>query len=462
MKPLNIEAYNLFHEGILALSDAESHGFCIDTKYLNKINVDIDSKIAESKRLLKEHEVYKVWRKTFGQKTNIASYDQLGKVLFNVLKYPCNNYTKAGKFQANEASLLGVDSDFVPLFLNIQKLSKAKNTYIKGLIRETHDGFLHPMFSLHTAISFRSSSEKPNFQNIPIRNKDIGELIRKAFISRWPDGQIVEADFKGIEVSAATCYHKDPKMIAYIKDPSKDMHRDMAMQIYLLDKKQITKEIRYCGKNLFVFPQFYGDWYMNCAKNLWTAIDRMGLKLADGVGLKKHLKQKDITELGACNPDKYSVKGTFEHHLKEVEYDFWHKRFKVYYEWKIKWWEKYLEKGYFDLLTGFRVSGIYDRKQVINIPIQGAAFHWMLWCLIKINKKLKKYKMKSLIVGQIHDSIISDVCNGELKSYLEIVNETVQKLPKHWDWINVPLVVETEVSPVGKTWYDKQPYKIGV
>lgn len=460
MKPLNIEAYNLFHEGIQALSDVERNGFCIDTEYLNKIDVDIDIKIAENKKLLKEHKVYKTWRKAFGQKTNIASYDQLGKVLFNILKFPCNNRTKTGKFQADEKSLLEVDSDFVPLFLSIQKLSKAKNTYIKGLVRETCDGFLHPMFSLHTASSFRSSSEKLNFQNIPIRNIEVGELIRKAFISRWDDGQLVEVDFKGIEVSAAACYHKDPKMIDYIKDTSKDMHRDMAMQIYMLNKNQITKDIRYCGKNLFVFPQFYGDWYLNCAKNLWNAIQRMKLKLADGTSLKKHLKQNNITELGACNPDKFPREGTFEHHLKQVEHDFWHKRFKDYYDWKIKWWNKYLEKGYFDLLTGFRVSGIYDRKQVINIPIQGAAFHWLLWCLIRINKKLQKHKMKSLIVGQIHDSIISDVCKGELKDYLEIANEAVQNLPKHWDWINVPLVIETEVSPIGKTWYDKQPYKI--
>ena len=27
---------------------------------------------------------------------------------------------------------------------------------------------------------------------------------------------------------------------------------------------------------------------------------------------------------------------------------------------------------------------------------------------------------------------------------------------KHWPWINVPMVIEAEVAPVGGTWNDKQ------
>ncbi len=59
----------------------------------------------------------------------------------------------------------------------------------------------------------------------------------------------------------------------------------------------------------------------------------------------------------------------------------------------------------------------------MNYPVQGSAFHCLLWALIRVNRLLVKYGMKSMIVGQIHDSLIGDVKIEELKDYLEIVEQ---------------------------------------
>ena len=64
--------------------------------------------------------------------------------------------------------------------------------------------------------------------------------------------------------------------------------------------------------------------------------------------------------------------------------------------------------------------------------------------------------MKTLIIGQIHDSIVSDIYIKELKDYLEICNQVMTvDLLKHWPFIIVPIEVESEISPPGKTWYEK-------
>jgi DNA polymerase I-like protein with 3'-5' exonuclease and polymerase domains len=64
--------------------------------------------------------------------------------------------------------------------------------------------------------------------------------------------------------------------------------------------------------------------------------------------------------------------------------------------------------------------------------------------------------MKSKIVGQIHDSIVSDVLEKETEDYLALVKETVEKkLPEHWKWIVVPMGVEAEASPIDGSWYEK-------
>jgi len=74
---------------------------------------------------------------------------------------------------------------------------------------------------------------------------------------------------------------------------------------------------------------------------------------------------------------------------------------------------------------------------------------------------MNRYKMKSLIVGQIHDSIIGDIHKRERKDYLEIVKQVIyEDIRKHWKWIIVPLTVEVGVAPVGSSWYDTKEIEI--
>src|SRR5690606_6500640 len=125
------------------------------------------------------------------------------------------------------------DHPFVKTYLEIKKLTKAVSTNFRGILREVVDGKVHCFFNLHLVQTYRSSSDSFNYQNIPVREEEIAKLIRRSFVAR-PGRQIIEIDIKGAEVITAACYHKDPTMLAYIKDPSKDMHRDMAMELYLL------------------------------------------------------------------------------------------------------------------------------------------------------------------------------------------------------------------------------------
>ncbi len=462
MKPITDKGYKLLHEGCIALSQVEANGMKIDVKYLKRAITHTKDRIEKITLEMQKTDIFKkVWRREFGGRTNMGSREQLGKVLFTVMDYPCPTYTKTGRPKADGAALDTVDLDFVRDFIKLEKLKKAKSTYLEGILRETTaDGFIHPFFNLHIPRTYRGSSDHPNFQNIPVKDPKIAKLVRRAFIAR-PNHQVVEVDFGGAEICNAACYHKDPRMVAYIKDKTKDLHRDMAMKCYMITKGQVSWDARDTGKNMFVFPQFYGDYYVHCAKNMWEAIIRRHIKTNDGLSLIKHLKRKGIYKLGNCDPDKSPMKGTFEKHVQEVEDIFWNKWFKVYAQWKKDWYYDYLRRGYFDTLTGFRIEGLYGRNEVINYPVQGSAFHWLLWSLIRIQKLLKKYKMRTLIVGQIHDSIVSDVFKKELRNYLEITKQVMTiDIRKHWKWIIVPLSIEAEVAPVGGSWYEKEKMKI--
>jgi DNA polymerase I-like protein with 3'-5' exonuclease and polymerase domains len=466
MRPVTHEGYKLFHEGAIAFSQVELNGIKIDTDYIKTAIKKTDKQIKILTNDIQSDKLYKTWRKQYGKKINIGSGEQMGHLVFEILGYPVKERTKTGKAKVDAFAFSDVDLPIVNNFVKLEHLKKAKTTYLEGILNETVNDFLHPFFNLHTAKTFRSSSSSPNFQNMPVRDPEMAELIRRAFIAR-KNRHIVEVDYSGAEIGCAACYHLDPVMIKYIKDDSKDLHRDMAQQLYMLpknemrgkgkkDKKRI-KDIRYCSKNKFVFPEFYGDWYMSCAKSLWEAIGIMNLQCRNGSSLYDHLADEGISKLGACDPKQKPRKNTFEKHLKDIEDDFWNRRFKVYGQWKEDWYTEYLKKGYIDTLSGFRIEGVMSRKEIINYPVQGSAFHWLLWSLIRIQKLLKKYKMKSLIIGQIHDSIVGDVLAKELKDYLDIVQQVMTvDVRKHWPWIIVPLSIEAEVTPKNGNWFQKE------
>jgi hypothetical protein len=258
------------------------------------------------------------------------------------------------------------------------------------------------------------------------------------------------------------CYHNDPKMIQYITDPTTDMHRDMAMECYLLEREEVSKITRYCAKNRYVFPQFYGSWWWECSKSLWDAIELYSLKTEKtGIDLRKHLKSKGIKSLGDCSKRDKPKSGTFQNHIREVEKSFWGTRFKIYADWKIDWWEQFCERGWFRYKTGFIGSGLLDRKQVCNYPVQGSAFHGELWCLIQLQNWLENAKLKSKIIAQIHDSILFVIHKKEVHDVFQKAKQvmTIDML-KHWPFINVPFEIEAEISPKGGSWHEKKPVKI--
>jgi len=450
------QAYQLLHEGVLALSKVEANGIRIDMDRLQQNIKETNDRITRLTTTLERHEISKEWKKIYRKETNFGSHDQLGVVLFDKLKYKCKSRTATGKPKTDEEALSALKIPYVKKYLKLSKLKKILNTYLLGIQRETIFELLHPVFSLHLVQTFRGSCEKINFQNIPIRIPWIMELIRTVIIPR-PGHCLIELDYSGVEVRISCCYHHDKRLIAYVTNPELDMHRDMAAECYSCEVDEVSKELRHGGKNCFVFPQFYGDYYVNCARNLWDHADSLNLIMPNGLLVRDYLKSKGIKRLGACDPEQEPRPGTFEKHIQNVQADFWGVRFKKYSEWKESWWKEYQRNGGFQMHTGFVVNGVFKRNEAINYPVQGSAFHCLLKSLINIQTWIEKKKTKTKLIGQIHDSILADVPNKEVDDFLHNAKRIMTTdLRKEWKWINVPLDVDAERARDGESWADKK------
>jgi DNA polymerase I-like protein with 3'-5' exonuclease and polymerase domains len=87
-----------------------------------------------------------------------------------------------------------------------------------------------------------------------------------------------------------------------------------------------------------------------------------------------------------------------------------------------------------------------------------------LWTLIEMMKWLKKEKLRTRVVGQIHDSIIYALPGDvqEARYVFEKQQQLLSKeLPAAWPWVIVPLSAEFKLSSkINGSWAELKDFKI--
>jgi len=496
------KGYQLLHDGTLMLADIETNGIPVDIEYTKKQLNHLERTIKLDEKLLKESEGGKIWDQLYGvsykekkriiktpyehtfkngrtvtryhketvmeqievpSKVNYDSSTQIRKVIFGELGVKPRLLTATGLPKTDEEALEEIDEPFVSRLMKIRKLKKAKNTYLKNILNETVDGIMHPFFSTVTTRTLRSSSSNPNLQNQPNRNPMMGRIVRRCY--KMPDDyHLVEIDYSGIEVQFAACYHKDPTMLKYLSDPESDMHSDMAEQIFMLPKAHITKGIRHCAKNRFVFPIFYGSYWKSIASNIWYALGQLE---HEGKPLQAHLATKGIHYLNCKCPKNdrgYSngpcVCKSFEGHIQRVEDHFWNVRFAKFSKWKKQRWNQYLKDLKHTSKAGFEFCGFFTRNEVTNYAVQGSAFICgILYSMVHLHRWLKSHQMRTKLMGQVHDSVVAMVHKDELDVFLKMANQIMcHDAPREFPWIITKLESDVEITHLGGTWFDKMEY----
>lgn len=448
MKPASPQAYRLMHEGSLALAKIESNGMPVCLDELARVKNLVDRQIRELENELRSMPEYALQRKRYGAMTKLGSREQLATVLYRDMGLEGAQINeKTGNTVLDDSVLNEIDTPYTRLFQRAQKFQKLRSTYLNGLEKELCRDRIHGVFNLHTVTTYRSSADSPNLQNMPIRDPEVGNLLRS--IIRPRNGRvIVEIDYSALEVHIAACYHRDPTMLEYL-ETGHDMHKDVAIECYKLDK--IEKPIRTAVKSFFTFAEFYGDYYASIARNLWKYAESYNME--SGKPLTQHLKEKGIAGLGneqAMTCDSYMQ------YIYNVDRAFWNERFPVYDRWRKNWYQEYQRNGFFYTLTGFRVWGVFKRNEVINNPVQGSAFHCLLRSIIEITKRIEDSRMDAMLIGQIHDSLLAEVAVEQIDRYIEMATTVMTTwLRDKWSWIIVDLKTEVEV---GESWAQKRAY----
>lgn len=444
--PEQEKARQFFQKGLDVFADMQITGINTDVKYYSKEFLSLTDKIDEKDEKLNGFKEVQKFKDMFHKDIDFESTTDLRKLFFSVMNLKSKNKTTTGLDATDKNAINEIDHPIAKVILEKRRFKKMRD-YVGMFLREINDEDqrIRPFFNLHVAKTYRSGSDSPNWQNIPVRDEEAKKVTRLGILPT-KGNKILDWDYGAIEVRAAACHTKDPVLIEYINNPATDMHRDTAAELFKLDPKQVSKDIRFYAKNGFVFPEFYGSYFVSTAKTLWAEVPK--LKLIDGTSLFLHLNSKAILTYEH-----------FENHVKQVEKEYWIK-FKVFKKWQEQVLKDYAKTGFIETFFGFRMGGYLGKNEIINYRFQSVAFHCLLWSIIELTKEIKQRKLKTKIIGQIHDCCLYDLVPEEQDEIIALSKEiATERIRKVFPWIIVPLIIEVESTEINSSWLYKQEIK---
>jgi DNA polymerase-1 len=354
-----------------------------------------------------------------GSVFNIASAQQVGKILFEQLKLSDKpKKTKTGQYQTDEEtlnSLLG-KHPIVQNIMDFRALQKLKSTYVDALplLVDANTGRVHTHFNQAVAATGRLSSQNPNLQNIPIRT-ELGREIRKAFVSKGADTTLLSLDYSQIELRIIAHISGDPGMQEAFQQGI-DIHTATAAKVWGVAIDDVDKEMRRKAKTVN-FGIIYG-------------ISAFGL--SQRVGISRG-EAKEIIE------NYFKQFGGIKRYMDETV-------------------NKARENGYVETILGRRrymrdinsanaVMRGFAERNAINAPIQGSAADMIKVAMIHIHNWLNEEKLKTRMILQVHDELLFDVPNDELA----LVEAKIKYLMENSMPLSIPVVVE---SGTGNNWLE--------
>jgi DNA polymerase-1 len=372
------------------LADMEMAGISLDLPFFQETGGRLEKRMNEI-----EKQVYDAVGKPF----NINSTQQLSDVLFKQLGLEPpdrGNKTASGHFStaAGVLDLLRGKHSVVDLILEHRELSKLKSTYVDALQAAVNSetGCVHTNYSQIGAVTGRLSSSNPNLQNIPIRTEE-GRRLRHGFVAN-KGNVLLSVDYSQIELRIVAHMAQDEGMLAAFR-AGEDIHSTTAAAIYNVGFDEITRNMRRRAKAIN-FGLIYG-------MSVFGLTRYTDLTLAEAETFVKAYFQKFP-----------GVKKYLDGIRKQAAQ------------------QGYVEtllgrRRYFPALQGKANVQVKNReeREAINAPVQGTAADIMKIAMLKIPPALKAAGLKARMLLQVHDELVFEVPEKQLKETARIVQEVM-------------------------------------
>lgn len=382
--PVKDESKEIDSAVMAVLQKMSANGLKVDINALNDLATRLQNQITTI-----TNEIYGL----AGERFNLNSPKELSGVLQRNLGVNLTKKTKYG-FSTDEEVLTKLAAE-VPLaakVLEYRSRYKLYSTYVRGYGNAVDlEGLIHTTFNIDKAVTGRLSSSEPNLQNIPQRREG-SEEFRKIFVSRFPNGKMLSADYSQIELRLLAHLSGEQSLIDAFNN-GVDIHRATAIQMFgdpnrRRDAKTVNFGIIY-GISAFGLSKDLQCGYSEAAatiRNYFTTFPKVKTFLDNCV---ETVKQNGyITTLFGRR--------------------------------------RYIPEMY---ATNNKVVAFATRA-AMNMPMQGTAADIIKKAMINIDKEMTALNLKSLMVLQIHDELVFDCVPEEVATVQEIVKRNMENVIK--------------------------------
>ena len=406
-----IDCLDLFYEidmpTVEVLSNMQWNGMYVDKEELEDFGKELTDKLETITKIIYE---------MAGEEFNINSTKQLGEILFEKMQLPVIKKTKNGySTDVDVLEKLKKEDPIIEQILEYRQLMKLNSTYVEGLKPYINPKTkrIHSFFHQTITATGRISSTEPNLQNIPTRF-ELGKRVRKVF--KPENGYVyVDADYSQIELRVLASISGDKHMIEAFKE-GQDIHKQAASKVFKTPIDEVTKEQRSNAKAVN-FGIVYG-------------ISDFGLAEQLGIGRKQAKAYIDeyLTQYSGIKKFMDNIK----EEAKENGYveTLFHRR-------------RYIP----ELKSNNYMVRQFGARAAMNTPIQGTAADIMKIAMIKVFNEIKKRKLKSKIVLQVHDEMMIEAPTEEKEEIKTIIKNCMQTATE----LKVPLIAEISEA---NNWYD--------
>lgn len=389
------------------LAQMEMNGVAVDCQLLGRLSGELGGDLSAL--------TTEICRQA-GEEFNINSPKQLSDILFTKLKLPVIRKTKTGySTDADVLERLAQNYELPKRLLEYREKSKLKSTYIDALplLLNPETQLIHTSFNQTVTATGRLSSSEPNLQNIPIKT-EIGRQIRRGFVPRAKGRRILSADYSQVELRILAHFSEDPKLMEAFQEDL-DVHQYTATLLYNVKRENVTREMRNVAKTIN-FSIVYG-------------VSAFGLSQSLGVPVGEAQTFIDAYF------ERYSKVKQYMENQKEAA----------------------RKQGFLKTICGRRSyfpdinSSNINRRQfaertAVNAPIQGSAADIIKIAMIQIQRELEQKQFKSVMILQVHDELVFDVADAELKQVEALVRSRMEGAYA----LRVPLKVD---MTTGASWY---------
>ena len=396
---------NILIPGSKFLTDVQDNGVPFDRDRLivsqELMQKEIDEAIAE----LYKHPAISKFETINGKTFNPNSTVQLRSLLFDFLGLqPTGKKTGTGA-ASTDAEVLGElaeQSEVPKLILAIRQKSKIKNTYLDKIIPQLdRDSRLRTGFNLHSTTSGRlSSSGKLNMQQLPRDNPIVKGCIKAA-----PGHKIVAMDLTTAEVYVAAILAEDKALIEVFRSGG-NFHSSIAKRVFGLpcdveDVAELYKDKRQAAKAV-TFGIMYG-----------AGPKKISEQVTKDSG--KYFSPQEATEVITEYFNEF-------HKLKE-----WITNNQTFIAANGFIYSYFGRKRRLPNV-GSTDAGIksHSIRSGLNFLVQSAASDINLLGAIDMGAHIKAKKMKARIFALVHDSILAEVPDDEVDSYVEQLQKYIQ------------------------------------